>query len=129
MVTHATIELLHRIDRSLTAGVSYSTESAVADGYLDADTREKNGWTGTAVAGDISAPDMAVIATNEALSRSRYRGEDLALILYGGSGIQRIPGWPAHHYLQRKAIGGNAAAVGVEAACNSTLLGLSLAAG
>jgi hypothetical protein len=24
---------------------SYSTESAVADGYLDADTREKNGWT------------------------------------------------------------------------------------
>jgi hypothetical protein len=129
MVTHATIELLHRIDRSLTAGVSYSTESAVADGYLDADTREKNGWTGTAVAGDISAPDMAVIATKEALSRSRYRGEDSALILYGGSGIQRIPGWPAHHYVQRKAIGGNAAAVGVEAACNSTLLGLSLAAG
>lgn len=72
---------------------------------------------------------MAVIATKEALSRSRYRGEDLALILYGGSGIQGIPGWPAHHYLQRKAIGGNAAAVGVEAACNSTLLGLSLAAG
>ena len=46
---------------------TYSTESAVADGYLDADTREKNGWTGTAVAGDISAPDMAVIATREAL--------------------------------------------------------------
>ena len=50
---------------------TYSTESAVADGYLDADTREKTGWTGTAVAGDISAPDMAVIATREALSRRR----------------------------------------------------------
>jgi 3-oxoacyl-[acyl-carrier-protein] synthase III len=33
---------------------SYSTESAVADGRLDPDTREKSGWTGTAVAGDIS---------------------------------------------------------------------------
>jgi 3-oxoacyl-[acyl-carrier-protein] synthase III len=108
---------------------SYSTESAVADGYLDADTREKNGWTGTAVAGDISAPDMAVIATKEALSRSRYSGEDLALILYGGSGIQGIPGWPAHHYVQRRAFGGTAAAVGIEAGCNSTLLGFSLAAG
>ncbi len=108
---------------------SYSTESAVADGHLDADTRERNGWTGTAVAGDIAAPDMAVIATREALARSRYRGEDLALILYGGSGIQGIPGWPAHHYLQRETIGGTAPAVGIEAACNSTLLGFSLAAG
>ena len=108
---------------------SYSTESAVADGCLDADTRERSGWTGTAVAGDISAPDMAVIATKEALSRSRYSGEDLALILYGSSGIQGIPGWPAHHYVQRKAIGGTAAAVGIDAACNSTLLGFSLAAG
>ena len=108
---------------------SYSTESAVADGYLDADTREKSGWTGTAVAGDISAPDMAVVATKEALSRSRYNGEDLALFLYGSSGIQGIPGWPAHHYVQRKAIGGTVAAVGIDASCNSTLLGFSLAAG
>ncbi|WP_428341838.1 ketoacyl-ACP synthase III family protein [Mycobacterium sp.] len=108
---------------------SYSTESAVVDGCLDADTREKTGWTGTAVAGDISAPDMAVIATKEALSRSRYGGKDLALILYGGSGVQGIPGWPAHHYVQREAIGGTAPAVGIEAGCNSTLLGFSLAAG
>jgi 3-oxoacyl-[acyl-carrier-protein] synthase-3 len=108
---------------------SYSTELAVADGRLDAYTHEKHGWTGTAVAGDISAPDMAVIATREALSRSRYSGEDLALILYGGTGIQGIPGWPAHHYVQRRAIGGTAPAVGIEAGCNSTLLGFSLAAG
>jgi 3-oxoacyl-[acyl-carrier-protein] synthase III len=108
---------------------SCSTESAVANGLLDADTHEKAGWTGTAVAGDISAPDMAVIATKEALSRSRYCGEDLALILYGGSGMQGIPGWPAHHYLQRRAIGGTAPAIGIEAGCNSTLLGFSLAAG
>ncbi len=108
---------------------SCSTESAVANGLLDADTHEKAGWTGTAVAGDISAPDMAVIATKEALSRSRYSGEDLALILYGGSGMQGIPGWPAHHYVQRRAIGGTAPAVGLEAGCNSTLFGLSLAAG
>ncbi len=26
---------------------SHSTESAVANGQLDADTREKGGWTGT----------------------------------------------------------------------------------
>ena len=108
---------------------SYSTESAVADGCLDADTCEKSGWTGTAVAGDISAPDMAVIATKEALARSRYSGEDLALILYVGTGIQGIPGWTAHHYLQREAIGGTAPALGIEAACNSMLLGFSLAAG
>ncbi len=108
---------------------SYSTESAEADGCLDAQTRVKNGWTGTAVAGDISAPDMAVIATREALSRSRYTGADLALVLYGGSGMQGIPGWPAHHYLQRRAVGGTAPAAGIEAGCNSTLLGFSLAAG
>ena len=108
---------------------SYSTESAVADGSLDADTRERSGWTGTAVAGDISAPDMAVVAIREALSRSRYNGEDLALFLYGSSGIQGVPAWPAHHYVQRKAIGGTVAAVGIDASCNSTLLGFSLAAG
>lgn len=108
---------------------SYSTESAVADGRLDPAICEKNGWVGTAVAGDISAPDMAVIAAGEALSRSRYSGDDLALILYGGSGMQGIPGWPAHHYVQRRAVGGTAAAVGIEAGCNSTLLGFSLAAG
>ncbi len=108
---------------------SQSTESAVADGRLDADTRKKGGWTGTAVAGHISGPEMAVIATQEALSRSRYNAEDLALILYGGTGTQGIPGWPPHHYLQRKAIGGTAAAVGIDAGCNSTLLGFSLAAG
>ena len=108
---------------------SYSTESAVADGSLDADTRERSGWTGTAVAGEISAPDMAVVAIREALSRSRYNGEDLALFLYGSSGIQGVPAWPAHHYVQRKAIGGTVAAVGIDASCNSTLLGFSLAAG
>ncbi|MGN6338183.1 ketoacyl-ACP synthase III family protein [Mycobacterium sp.] len=108
---------------------SYSTECAVVDGYLDADSREKTGWTGTAVAGDISAPDMAVIATKEALSRSRYSADEMALILYGGTGIQGIPGWPSHHYVQREAIGGTAPAVGIEAGCNSTLLGFSLAAG
>ena len=108
---------------------SYSTEAAVVDGRLDADTREKTGWTGTAVAGEISAPDMAVIAAKEALSRSRYSGEDLALILYGGTGIHGIPGWPTHHYVQREAVGGTAPAVGIEAGCNSTLLGFSLAAG
>lgn len=108
---------------------SYSTEAAVVDGCLDADTREKTGWTGTAVAGDISAPDMAVIAAKEALSRSRYSGEDLALVLYGGTGVHGIPGWPTHHYVQREAIGGTAPAVGIDAGCNSTLLGFSLAAG
>jgi 3-oxoacyl-[acyl-carrier-protein] synthase-3 len=108
---------------------SYSTESAVTDGRLDAATREKSGWTGTAIAGDISAPDMAVIAIKEALSRSRYSGEDLALMLYGSSGLQGIPPWPAHHYVQRKAIGGTAAGIGIDASCNSTLFGFSLAAG
>lgn len=108
---------------------SHSTEAAVATGRLDAETREKSGWTGTAVAGDISAPDMAVIATQEALSRSRYSGKDLALFLYGSSGMQGVPAWPAHHYVQRNAIGGTAPAVAIDASCNSTLLGLSLAAG
>lgn len=108
---------------------SDSTEWAAAAGYLDADTRERAGWTGTAVAGDISPPDMAVIAIREALSRSRYSEADLAMMLYGGSGFHGIPGWPAHHYVQRKAIGGTAAAVRLEAGCNSTLLGFSLAAG
>jgi 3-oxoacyl-[acyl-carrier-protein] synthase-3 len=108
---------------------SHSIETAVADGRLDADARERTGWTGTAVAGDISAPDMAVIATKEALSRSRYNAEDLALFLYGSSGIHGIPPWPAHHYVQREAIGGTVAAIGIDASCNSTLLGFSLAAG
>jgi 3-oxoacyl-[acyl-carrier-protein] synthase-3 len=67
---------------------SYSTESAVADGRLDSGAREKSGWTGTAVAGDIPAPDMAIIAIKEALSRSRYSGDDMALFLYGSSALR-----------------------------------------
>ena len=99
----------------------HSTESAVADGRLDAGTREKSGWTGTAVAGDISAPDMAIIAIKEALSRSRYTGDDVALMLYGSSGMQGIPPWPAHHYVQRKAVGGTAAAIAIDASLMATI--------
>jgi hypothetical protein len=55
---------------------------------------------------------MAVIATKEALSRSRYRGEDLALILYGGSGIQGIPGGRAS-LRAAQSHRGTAAAVGI----------------
>jgi len=56
---------------------TYSTESAVADGYLDADTREKTGWTGTGTAEpdsrvDLSGQGLDPMCANRVASTMRF---------------------------------------------------------
>jgi 3-oxoacyl-[acyl-carrier-protein] synthase III len=108
---------------------SYPTTDAVSAGLYEEEERDAYGWTGVAIAGDISAPDMAVVAAREALSRSRYSAQDVALLLHGGTGVQGTQGWMPHHYVQRHALGGFAAAIELGQNCNGCVFGISLAAG
>jgi len=59
---------------------SFPAERAVELGLYSRDEYEASGWTGAAVAGDLSAPDMAVRAANQALARSGHRPSEVGLI-------------------------------------------------
>jgi 3-oxoacyl-[acyl-carrier-protein] synthase-3 len=123
-----------KLDGMFIAGVgayvpdSVSTEEAVAAGWYDADEAAASGWTGAAVAGDLPAPDMAVIAARQALARSGHEPGEVAIVLHGSSiGFQGPDVWPVQSYIQRRTIGGEEPALEVRQACNATLAAMELA--
>ncbi|MGW5049512.1 ketoacyl-ACP synthase III family protein [Actinokineospora sp. NPDC004072] len=83
------------------------------------------GWTGVAVAGELSAPEMAVIAARAALAGLDPSGIDI--VLHAAFLHQGPDGWPAAQYIQRNTIGGTAPALEVRQACNGVLGAIDLA--
>ncbi|MGQ0838962.1 ketoacyl-ACP synthase III family protein [Actinokineospora sp.] len=106
---------------------SVSTVDAVARGDYDADACERDGWTGAAVAGEVSAPDMAVFAARRALDRAGHAPSEVDLVLHASFFHQGPDGWSPHNYVQRHTVGGHAPAFEVRQACNGMLSGLELA--
>ncbi|WP_285733311.1 ketoacyl-ACP synthase III family protein [Kitasatospora phosalacinea] len=105
-----------------------SAEEAVARGWYDAGTAERSGWTGAAVAGELSAPEMAVLAATAALERSGHPPDDVAVLLHASTMAQGPEAWPPQSYVQRRTVGGDAPALEVRQACNGMLAGMELAA-
>ncbi len=102
-------------------------ERAVADGRyseLDAELHELGG---AAVAGDLPAPEMALLAAVEAVQRSGEPPEQIDLLLYADSWHQGPDGWLPQHHLQRRLLGGKALAVEVRHGCNGMFSALELA--
>jgi len=106
-----------------------SIESAVERGLYRADQVESRGLTGAMVAGDISAPEMALQAAQDALKRSGHVAADLCLLLYADCWHQGPDGWEPQYYLQRHLVGDDLLAVEIKHGCNGVFSGMELSIG
>ncbi len=103
-----------------------SIAEAVDQGRFTAEHASETGLLGAAVAGDMPAPDMALAAAREALSRAGRSGEEADLLLYAGSWHQGPDGWLPGAYLQSH-LGGDAPTIEVRQGCNGMFGALELA--
>ncbi|UGY91629.1 ketoacyl-ACP synthase III family protein [Streptomyces gobiensis] len=104
-----------------------SAEEAVDRGLYSQDDYEWFGWTGAAVAGDISAPDMAVHAAREAIRRSD-RPDDIDLHVHAHSWPQGPLGWSPHAYVLKHATNRDVPSFLIWQACSGLVGGVELAA-
>jgi 3-oxoacyl-[acyl-carrier-protein] synthase III len=106
---------------------SVSAAEAVELGCYDAEEQERSGWTGAAVAGDLSAPEMAVRAGRVALERSGHTAPEIDIVLHANSYHQGPDGWSPAHYVQHHTVGGAVPAIEIRQTCNGMLAALELA--
>ncbi|SEK56120.1 ketoacyl-ACP synthase III family protein [Streptacidiphilus jiangxiensis] len=107
----------------------FPADRAVAMGLYDETEWKNSGWTGAAVAGAISAPEMAVGAARRALARSGHRADEVALLLHASAFDQGPDLWSPQHYVLRHALGTAVPAMEVRQGCNGALAGMELAHG
>jgi 3-oxoacyl-[acyl-carrier-protein] synthase-3/clorobiocin biosynthesis protein CloN2 len=105
-----------------------SVAQAVQQGLYPAEDVERFGWTGSAIAGDIPAPEMALRACRQALERSGRDPLSMDLLLYCDCWHQGPDGWQPQTYLQHHLVGGDLLAAEVRQGCNGMLASLQLAA-
>lgn len=105
-----------------------STAWAVELGLYDAEEVAAHGLVSTAVAGETPAPEMALVAAQEALKRCGLTGADLDRLLYACTWHQGPEGWLAHSYLQHHLVGGEVPATEIRQGCNGLFAALELAA-
>lgn len=106
-----------------------SVEAAVANGLMDAETVAANGLTGTHIAGDVPAMDMAVAAARTALDRSKLDQEAIgahvhSAVHYQGPEAAYPPG-----YIQRELGLHSVPAFYLQQGCNGMLGALEVAIG
>ncbi|MFJ9952687.1 ketoacyl-ACP synthase III family protein [Kitasatospora sp. NPDC091207] len=100
---------------------------AVARGLCDAEVAAGTDWLSVAVAGDVSAPDMAVRAGRDALAMSHHEAADIAVLMHATASHQGPDIWSPAHYVQRHTIGGYGPAVEIRQGCSGMVAALELA--
>lgn len=107
-------------------------ETAIEQGYLDADEVAKSGLTGAACAGEMPAPEMALRAGRQAIKRASSGREsiceDIDILLYADNHHSGPDGWFPQFWLQRHLVGGDLLAAEVRQGCNGMFGALELAA-
>jgi 3-oxoacyl-[acyl-carrier-protein] synthase-3 len=106
----------------------FDAKEALALGLYDAEDYEFQGWTGAAVAGDLSAPDMAVRAARQASDRAGSHPHDLALHIHACLHRQGPGAWSAQHYILRHLTDRDIPAYQVGQGCNGLIGSIELAA-
>lgn len=81
-----------------------------------------------AVAGAVSAPDLALSAARKALAAAQLPGNCLSLLIYADVWHQGPDGWMPHSYLQRHLDAQDATAFEMKAGCTGALAALDVAA-
>ena len=104
-----------------------SAAEAVASGSYDADWAAEDGIEAVAVEDELSAPEMAVRAGRQALSRSGLEAADISLLLHATVFRQGPEGWPSPSYVERFVVGNAAPALEIRQGCNGALAGLDFA--
>jgi 3-oxoacyl-[acyl-carrier-protein] synthase-3/clorobiocin biosynthesis protein CloN2 len=105
-----------------------SVADAVEQGLYPAEDVERYGWTGSAIAGDIPAPEMAVRASRQALERAGRDPKSIDLLLYCDCWHQGPDGWQPQTYVQHYLVGGDLLAAEIRQGCNGMFAGLQLSA-
>ncbi|MBB5159933.1 ketoacyl-ACP synthase III family protein [Saccharopolyspora phatthalungensis] len=106
-----------------------SVADAVRQGWYSDELSRLQEFVSIAVAGGISAPEMALRAARDAIEGSAHAPDELDLLLYCGVWHQGPDGWQPQYLLQRELIGGDALAVEIQHGCNGLFSALSLAVG
>ncbi|MFD0123640.1 ketoacyl-ACP synthase III family protein [Streptomyces virginiae] len=104
-----------------------SIEDAVADGWCSASLARSTGSLSVAVAGEESAPQMAVRAARTALARAGSDAPDIDLVLHASFFHQGHDLWAPASYVQRGAVGNNCPAMEVRQVSNGGMAALELA--
>jgi len=104
-----------------------SAAEAVASGSYDADWAAEDRIEAVAVEDGLSAPEMAVRAGRQALSRSGLRAADISLLLHATVFRQGPEIWASPSYVGRFIVGSAAPALEIRQGCNGALAGLDLA--
>lgn len=102
-------------------------EEAVRRGQCDA-AKLDTGWLGAAVAGDLSAPEMAVLAGRQALQRSGHQAAEVDLLAHVYYSHQGPEGWTPQHYILRNTVGRQIPAIGLHHGCDGVVTALDLVA-
>ncbi|MFE9611844.1 ketoacyl-ACP synthase III family protein [Streptomyces sp. NPDC006012] len=106
----------------------FDARRAVELGLYDTEDYEFQGWTGAAVAGDLSAPDMAVYAARQATERAGTHPHDLALHLHACLHRQGPGAWSSQHYILRHLTDLDIPSYLVGQGCNGLIGSIELAA-
>ncbi|MGY1438551.1 ketoacyl-ACP synthase III family protein [Streptomyces reniochalinae] len=106
-----------------------TVEQAVEQGLYPPDAVEEHQLGGAAVAGDVSAPEMALMAAEEAVKRSGGSPEEIDLLLYADTWHQGPDGWQPQYYVQRHLLGDKALGLEIRQGCNGMFSAIELAAG
>lgn len=103
------------------------TEEAVADGRFHAALARTTEVVSVAVAGEESAPEMAVRAARTALARAHARSADIDLVLHASFFYQGHDLWAPASYVQHKAVGNSCPAMEVGQVSNGAMAAMELA--
>jgi 3-oxoacyl-[acyl-carrier-protein] synthase III len=99
--------------------------TAVEQRWCSAEEAAVHGMASAGVAGQVSAPEMALSAARDALAAT---GRGIGLLLYCDVWHQGPDGWLPQHYLQRHLVGGQALAMELHQGCNGLFAAIELAA-
>ncbi|MEU6024209.1 ketoacyl-ACP synthase III family protein [Micromonospora sp. NPDC048871] len=103
------------------------TGQVVAAGRFDAALARVTDVVSVAVAGEESAPEMAVRAARTALARARSTAADIDLVLHASFFYQGHDLWAPASYVQREAVGNNCPAMEVRQMSNGGMAAMELA--
>ncbi|MEV6479325.1 ketoacyl-ACP synthase III family protein [Streptomyces sp. NPDC051576] len=105
-----------------------STDQAVREGWYDAAVREASGLESVAVAGSLSAPEMAVLAAREAVAHSGHAAEDFGALIHCSAYHQGPDGWSPPHYVLANTLGTSITAMELKQGCQGVLSSIAIAA-
>lgn len=112
-----------------TPGIFINATGAYLPDIVSVPDADEDSMAGVAIAGQISAIEMGLEATRQALGRWGESTDLLALLLYTDIYHTGPDGWPPQSYLQHHAVGGHVLAAEVRQGCNGVFGALELAAG